>query len=310
MKTKKSMLGLIGLFFVAVVTTIAYQIPLPAVEAASSTANINVSATVVPISDDIKITNPVDGSTVTSDTGNIVVTYQNIVSGTVYLYNPATGSLIFSAPVTVDASGTATIPYTLPDYGQYVVQFYAETTVGAEISAQPVTFTYNSLSNCPDGNCGECAQEDCTGLPKEDPKNPVITICYDENVVSLTLIVRNSAGKIIHTEDVPITEEDRAKGDCKDIEVHLNRSVFECLPNDTYAVEVIAKDRSGNKLGESLFLAISYVCEEDIDVPKTGIISFGSLNLSRGDLVVFGVGAAALIVLAFAYFKRKKAAQN
>jgi hypothetical protein len=303
MKTKKSVLGFIGLFLVAIITTIAYQMPLPEVEAADA-ASIEITAKVPEISSDIKITNPVDGSTVTSSTGNIVVEYQNITSGTVYLRDSA-GNIILSAPVTIDASGTATIPYTLPGYGRYTVEFKADNTNGKPIMASPVTFTYNSITT---GE--ECTTSDCSGLPKEDPENPVITVCYDQNVDHLTIIVRNSAGNVIHTEDVQITAEDRAKGNCKDIEIHLNRSVFECIPNDTYTVEVIAKDRAGNKLGSSIFLTVRYACSEEIDVPKTGLISFGSLSLSRSDLVVFGVGIIALTSLAFIYFKRKKAAKN
>ena len=372
MKTKKSVLGFIGLFLVATITTIAYQLPLPEAEAASA-ASIEVTAKVPVISDDVKIISPVAGSTVTSNTGDVIIQYQNITSGTVYIRD-ANGVVIFSAPVSIDATGKATIPYTLPDYGQYTIDFQATHTDGTSIMARPTSFTYNSISSCApgskdcttfppvcddSGNCvpgcndqgvcppecgalgncpnvpplpvdpdctntancnppcpsgtncnsggGDCAHENCSGLPKNDIDNPVITICYDENVNHLDIIVRNSVGEIVHTETVPITDEDRAKGNCKDIEINLDG---EDLPDGIYIAEVTAKDKDNNQLGDPIYIRFYYKRDRKIDVPKTGLISFGSLSLSSGDLIVFGVGLAALTSVIFIYYKRKKAAKN
>jgi hypothetical protein len=377
MKTKKSVLGFIGLFIVAITTTIAYHIPMPTAEAASG-SEINIQATVLPVSQDIKITKPANGSTVVSASGELTVSYVNITSGEVKIVNSETGAVVFSASVPVDSSGAASFNYTLPGYGKYQATFYAATVSGTRVMSSSSSFSYNSISSqpncdsegncttcdeygncttcdvdsncvvcdingvceacdddsecsnpqfppegcvntatcnpdCPSGNCnsggGDCAGENCSNLPKEDPDNPVITVCYDENVSYLSVIVRNLAGEIVRVETVEITDEDRAKGNCKDIEIRLDEEVPP-LPEGVYVAEVTAKDKDGTTLGDPIYIRFYYKRGVSVEVPKTGVVSFGSISLTPGDLAVTALGLTALISLWLAFMKKRKAAKS
>ena len=75
-KTKKQILGLIGLAFVGLMTAFAYCLPAPSA-AAESSSNIDVVVTVLPDNTSIEILSPADGDEVSDGETTVAVRYSN-----------------------------------------------------------------------------------------------------------------------------------------------------------------------------------------------------------------------------------------
>lgn len=91
-KTRKDLLGLIGLFVVAVMTMVAASMPGPGASAATTVTDV-IEVRVIGMTPDITIGGIINGATYTGQERPFAVSYENVETATITLtYTDANGN--------------------------------------------------------------------------------------------------------------------------------------------------------------------------------------------------------------------------
>jgi hypothetical protein len=187
-------------------------------------------------------------------------------------------------------------PYGLPA-GLYIGRVDAQ-DINNKNMGEPYYFSfYYKAGKCKE-NCDNseppksCAGENCSGLPKEDPSNPVVTICYESIVTHVDIKVTSEAtGAVVYINTIWLSAEDIARG-CKDVELPLDGAGLpESLPPGWYLAEFTKRDAVDNQVGVPILRRIWYdgPYYPYLKVPMTGALWVGTTRVPRATLTISGL---------------------
>ena len=183
--------------------------------------------------------------------------------------------------------------------GWYIITGTKKNDADKQVGKQIVRRVYYAGRTGKDGCIARCGEQ--------DPNNPVITICYESNVTNITVTVRNDKGEVVHVQNVPITEEDRKKGSCKDIEIYLDEAnPPRGLPPGWYEAEFVKKDKDGNQVGATIRRRFWYdgLYYPYFEAPLTGSLWVGRTRIPRAVVTITGLVLAFVAAAIFVIKKR------
>lgn len=293
-KTKKNILGLLGLFLVAAVTTFAALLPLPGANAVNSASSVtdNVSVRVVGDTPKVGLTSP-ENELITKDPNQTIsFDYENVSRVTVEItYEDLEGNIHTYQLDNFDADYNAgSKSYTLNldederfGYGDYTVRVVGDGYGAENVDEDVIAFHYSHHI----GGVDESSDGTVTVDPGVDPE--------DERITRVEINVYNEAGEIVNElSPVDITAP------FDPVELPFAEKG---LPTGWYTIEITEYDSEGNIIHQRDF-RIYYEAPE-IPVPSAGAPDtgglFAGLNISRADylitgLIIFGLTALASLI--------------
>lgn len=323
-KTKKRVLGFLGLFLVAAITTFAALMPpLRTSAVGSASAQDQIKVRVVGAVPKVTFTRPASGSRFTEPDQTVSINYENVSDLVVMIeYKDAEGNTQSQQLDRIDNidyhPGAKDYQLNLDDlygFGEYTIRVKGNGFGENNISEDVITFTYHSFEpNVPGGDNGPGSSEDnpLTGNPEVDFNvDP-----NDQHIYRLEVDVYSVDHK--YDTDGDLIEELSHQ----EVTSPFNPLVLEFqehgLPSGWYMVEVQAYDAEGNPFDEPERLWFYYYVVEPAVVPNAGAPDsgglFANLNISRQDylitgMIIFGVAAligVALVIRRKATAKRRK----
>lgn len=294
-KTKKRVLGLLGLTLVAITTIFAAFLPGPgaSAEGGITTVTDTISVRVVGSQPAVRIIG-LDEKEVVYPDQPFSVEYENIYDASVTLtYTNQEGET-----TTYDLGGFVPdynngepkeYPLDLSDYGYgyYLVKVVGNGFGADNIAEDLKAFTYYPVT-------GEASEDESDGLV-------YLHLHYDtenENISTIGINIYDESGNLVGVIS-PITVNS------PDTKVELPFSEND-LATGNYRIEITAYDPTGVALYKPY---ITYYYYETIPVPDTGGL-FKNLNISRADYVITGVliflSAAVLGIIFVAKGKNNK----
>ena len=318
-KTKKQLLGFVGLAAVGVMTAVACAMPAAAADEVvppSSSGDVNLTVTVRGGKNLARITKPLNRSTVVEPIVPVSYDFDESTNVKTYIeYVDADGikheELLDNFNPT-EVYGTRTFDLNLDNYGGRE-QAYTIKTVSTDqyggTNEDAVTFNYRAVN---------------AEFQKQPASNgdPIIDIEINSAVEQVLVSVYDKAGKPLFTDD---------KGN--EIPVVLNRSDIDPAtgkitkilpfgeygaPNGKYTAVVVARNADGNTISmvtiDTDYAIIKPVDPEkptDPDTPDTPNTGFtiGDLNISQVDYLVTGLivfGAVSGFALYLVYRKSRR----
>lgn len=300
-KTKKRVLGLLGLALVAIATIFAVFLPGPgaSAEGTITTVTDTISVRVVGSQPDILNVKPENGSVFIYPDQNLSFDYENVEYITVTIYYTDKDDVTHKIDLlTTDdpksfvnyAAGTYSTPLDLLaedyGYGEYKVHIEGIGLEGVK-DFEDVTFSLYPVT-------GEASEDENDGLV-------YLHLNYDtenEDISTIGINIYNENGNLVDAIS-PITVNS------PDTKVELPFSEND-LATGKYRIEITAYDPDGVALYKPY---ITYYYYETIPVPDTGSL-FNNLNISRADYVITGVliflSAAILGIIFIAKGKNNK----
>ena len=277
-KTKKQILGLIGLAFVGLMTAFAYCLPAPG--AAAESSNIDVTVTVHPDNTSITILQPTDGSETSDGTTKVSVQYSEADRLDFRLtYTNADGQVqTVDLPSYDPTEPNGTYEFDL-DLGQYGYGDFVLTTTassaGGSTHEDAVSFSYQSAV-ISDGGTNEDG-------------NPVITIDPSDDVDHGDVQIYDKDGNPIFVDEdgneTPIVvDRDDIDPETGEIKVELPLDGYD-VPEGEYTGVVITYDKDGNVIGRHTF---TFYYKPTPKLPNTGSV-FAGLNIARADYIITGL---------------------
>lgn len=237
----------------------------------------------------IAMTQPKSGSTVTKATGILKVDYTDAAQLVITL-TPVGGG----APITIyngspsPTSGTLSLAYNLPDYGEYVVSYTGTDTETAPQAGSLGNFFYKSVYVTPvdkDGNpVDPDAVTDDTGY----------RVSFDDDVE--TIIIDDGHGNVVEHD---LTADDKANGY---VDIPLPN-----LPVGDSTLTVTGEDGTGAQVGDDFILDVTKIPTP----PATGFSKI-TQDIAASDYSFLLITATSLIILSFVMFaaRRRKNAQK
>lgn len=302
-KTKKKLIGAIGLVIVAIMVVAASFVPSPNAEAAETDpATSSVTTTIQVIVHDkypaAHITSPRDGSTVTEGMLPINVDYENIENLKFYLdYIDEFGDPIHVEvasfvpdledldPVLHIASGNTTIgPIDLNmynGYGDYTLT--VEARGSAAYYEDIISFRYSTLS--------------LTEVGKAENNDPIVNLEYNAEAYKTKIQVYDAAGNALFTEPIEYIADPEGEAGNKDFTLPFES--YGAIKGN-YTVVAISYDADDVENGMAI-LNISYAPVEPPYTPNTGILT-GNLNISSEDYLITMLIVFACLVAGSIYF--------
>lgn len=125
---------------------------------------------------------------------------------------------------------------------------------------------------------------------EEKTNNPIITITSGSNVSEALVQVLDKDGNVVFTRPLDVTLDEDGETD-----VTLPLTSYG-VPTDDYTVVITPYDASGNIVDVNRTGIVRYTAPDVPDVPDTGSF-FGSIGLSRSDLVSTGIALLAVSVV-------------
>ena len=278
-KTKKQILGLIGLAFVGLMTAFAYCLPAPSA-AAESSSNIDVVVTVLPDNTSIEILSPADGDEVSDGEATVAVRYSDTKRLEFQLtYTDADGqvqTIDLPAYEPTDPNGEYEFALNLEQYGYG--DFVLKTTaigVGGTIHEDAVSFTH------------QAATVENAGTNEDG--NPVITIDPSDEFDHGQVQVYDKDGNPVFVDDegneVPIViDRDDIDPETGKITVELPMTDYDA-PEGEYTGLVVTYDQNDDALGQYTF---TFYYKPTPKLPNTGSV-FANLNIARADYIITGL---------------------
>lgn len=311
-KTKKQLLGFVGLAAVGIMTAVAYAMPAAAAEEEplTGTGDVNVVVTVPTQEGAGKITAPVDGSIKTEPNTEVVYMYNEIANAKLYIeYKDQNNNIVRKllddfTPDEPYSAGERRIDVNLLDYSErendYKVILQVTNLDGATTGDDIVTFSYRIMT---------------AEFEKKPASNgdPILNIDINSEVDKVYVYIYDKNGEPL------ITDEDG-----NEVPVLVNRDdidpatglITKVLPfaeneaaNGKYTAVVVAYNAKGNIISMvSLDTEYTFVNPDLPETPNTGF-TIGDLNISRVDylitgLIVFGVVAGFALYLVYRKSRR------
>lgn len=311
-KTKKQLLGFIGLAAVGIMTAVAYAMPAAAAEEEplTGTGDVNVVVTVPTQEGSGKITLPVDGSIKTEPNTEVVYMYNEIGNAKLYIeYKDQNNNIVRKllddfTPDEPYSAGERRLTVNLLDYSEkendYKLILQVTNREGASTGDDIVTFSYRVMT---------------ANFEKKPASNgdPILNIDINSEVDKVYVYIYDKNGEPL------ITDEDG-----NEVPVLVNRDdidpatglITKVLPfaeneatNGKYTAVVVAYNAKGNIISMgSLDTEYTFVNPDLPETPNTGF-TIGDLNISRVDylitgLIVFGVVAGFALYLVYRKSRR------
>ena len=277
-KTKKQILGLVGLAFVGLMTAVAYCLPAPS--AAAESSNIDVVVTVRPDNTSVAILRPADGDQ-TSDSTTTVVTEYSEAAKIEYtlIRTDADGqqteiTLPAYTPESPNGSHEFELDLSQYGYGDFILTSTA-TGVGGTVHEDSVAFSYQAAVINNDGT--------------NEDGNPVITIDPSDEFDHGQIQVYDKDGNPVFVDEegneVPIVvDRDDIDPETGKITVELPMSDYDA-PEGEYTGLVVTYDQNDDVLGEYTF---TFYYKPTPKLPNTGSV-FANLTIARADYIVTGL---------------------
>ncbi len=311
-KTKKQLLGFVGLAAVGIMTAVAYAMPAAAAEEEplTGTGDVNVVVTVPTQEGAGKITAPVDGSIKTEPNTEVVYMYNEIANAKLYIeYKDQNNNIVRKllddfTPDEPYSAGERRIDVNLLDYSErendYKVILQVTNLDGATTGDDIVTFSYRIMT---------------AEFEKKPASNgdPILNIDINSEVDKVYVYIYDKNGEPL------ITDEDG-----NEVPVLVNRDdidpatglITKVLPfaeneaaNGKYTTVVVAYNAKGNIISMvNLDTEYTFINPDLPETPNTGF-TIGDLNISKVDylitgLIVFGVVAGFALYLVYRKSRR------
>ena len=317
-RTKKRILGFLGLFLVAAVTTFAILMPAAQTSAVHGPSTVDtVQVRVVGAVPLVTFTEPESGVTFDTPEHRFSYDYENLTSGKVEVeYTDMKGVthtyILDEWTADYEASSRS---FTLNfdsdprfGYGTYKMRATGNGFGAENVSEDVIEFSYNVFDpSFPGGDNNGVVTG--PGESEDNPmtENPEIHFGINPDNPYIKYVEVN-----VYDEDGNIVEElspQTVESPFEDLELQFQDHG---LPSGWYTVKIQAYDNDDNPYGEPKTLKFYYKAPE-LPVPDTGA-AFMDLNISKQDylitgLVIFGLTAAAgavFVVRKKATAKRKK----
>lgn len=277
-KTKKQILGFVGLAFVGLMTAFAYCLPAPG--AAAESAGIDVVVTVHPDNTSISILSPADGDKISDGTTKISVSYSETarIDYRLVYTDPEGQEQTIDLPSYTPTDPNGDYEFTL-DLNQYGYgQFVLTTTaigVGGTVHEDSVSFTHQAAAVNNDGTT--------------ENGNPVITVDPADEMDHGTIQIYDKDGNPIFVDEngneTPlVVDRNDIDPETGKIKVELPLSDYD-IPEGEYTGVVTTYDENGDVLGEYTF---SFYYKPTPKLPNTGSV-FAGLNIARADYIITGL---------------------
>lgn len=296
-RTKKQLLGLGGLALVAAMTTVAYSIP---VEAVNVSGNAEVVVMVYSGDYETKIETPLDGSVTT----NNIVDVENIYSHAHAMHYTLThvgedGDPDVVYPLTdqdlpdlFDVSDIKKFTLNLNDYGGYGHYILTSIVTGGDgaTRSDAVEFDYVAAKY--------------TGDETATNNDPIIDFDYSAGIGSIEFTVYDKNGNPVFSDAIPyIVSDPTVLGSGK---ITLPFANVGAESGDYYIVlnAYTSADLSGTPVLSGLRYDFNYVKPKAPEVPDTGAL-LSVLNISRADFTVTCLVAFVLVTLGALVVMRK-----
>ncbi|MBQ3352973.1 hypothetical protein IJG89_01310 [Candidatus Saccharibacteria bacterium] len=286
-KTPKKILGILGLLLVAVTTVFAASLPFPSASAANSVVD-TIIVRVIGTAPMVDITKPSESTDIAHDEQVINYNYENIsriVATLEYVDRDGNPQIITLTTIDItDDYGGGSFDLNMSgfDYGDYVLKLTGDGVDGLKYE-DAVTLSYYPVTTVSDYN-------DATG-------DTYINLDYDlddEDIDILEINVYDENGNLV-TALSPI----KVKPGTTRVELPVVESG---IPSGKYTIKTTAYDASGKALYKPYVMYMNYKAEKSPEVPNTGNITFGGLNISQTDYLVTGLIVFFLTGFAGLYF--------
>ena len=277
-KTKKQILGLVGLAFVGLMTAVAYCLPAPS--AAAESANIDVVVTVRPDNTSVAILRPADGDQTSDSTTTVVTEYSEAAKIEYTLVRTdADGqqteiTLPAYTPESPNGSHEFELALSQYGYGDFILTSTA-TGAGGTVHEDSVAFSYQAAVINNDGT--------------NEDGNPVITIDPSDEFDHGQIQVYDKDGNPVFVDEegneVPIVvDRDDIDPETGKITVELPMSDYDA-PEGEYTGLVVAFDKDNDILGQYTF---TFYYKPTPKLPNTGSV-LADLNIARADYIATGL---------------------
>lgn len=296
-KTPKRILGIFGLLAVAAITVFAAILPTSNTSAAGPVGTVvdTITVTVVGSSPWIEIDGPSNDDVVTRPNQTIKFKYGQLSKVTAQLiYTDEDGN-----PQVVDLdsidlseeSGNGEIPINISGfgYGDFTIKLLGEGTDGSPYE-NSISITFIPVITTIEQNP---ETKDIFADLDYDLDSP------DIDTIKVDIYDANDPSKLLWTTTVP-------RGTTR-IELPF---VEENFPAGKYIINTTALNASGDGLYRPYVVGLDYTIDSVVpaDVPNTGALTNGALNISRADFIVTGLIVLGITAASGIYFitRRKK----
>lgn len=278
-KTKKRVLGLLGLVLVVITTIFAAFLPSPEASAEGSITSVTdtISVRVVGSVPDILNVKPINGSVFIYPDQDLSFDYENVEYLTITIRYTDKDDVEHIIPLLEKDDPESFVDY-IPGSYSTPLDLLAEDYGYGEYRVEIVGIGFNDVK---DFETVEFALYPVVGEANEaDDGKVYLDLQYDtenENINTIGINIYDESGNLVNVLS-PITVN------APDMRVELPFAENN-LPTGNYRIEITAYNAEGEALYKPY---ITYYYYEMIPVPNTGAL-FSNLNISRTDYLVTGL---------------------
>ena len=288
-KTPKKVLGTLGLLVVAATTVFAAFLPLPSASAADTSVVDTITVRVIGNTPSVNITDPGSDEAIAHAQQSISYNYENVDKVTAVLeYTDRDGNphrdVLGEYPITEDyGTGVLDLNLSSYDYGDYVLKLIGEGRNGLEYE-DAITLYYYPVT---------------TEIEYNEETNDTFAILdydlTDEDIDTLVLEIYDENGNLMSPLS-PI----RVKRGTTRVELPLEEYN---TPEGKYTIRTTAYDASGTALYRPFDMILNYTIHvPSPDVPNTGAMTFGNLNISKTDYLITGLMVFSIVGVGGIYY--------
>ena len=278
-KTKKRVLGLLGLVLVIITTIFAAFLPGPEASAEGGITSVTdtISVRVVGSVPDVLNVKPINGSVFIYPDQDLSFDYENVEYLTITIRYTDKDDVEHIIPLLEKGDPESFVDY-IPGSYSTPLDLLAEDYGYGEYRVEIVGIGFNDVK---DFETVEFALYPVVGEANEaDDGKVYLDLQYDtenENINTIGINIYDENGNLVNVLS-PITVN------TPDMRVELPFAENN-LPTGNYRIEITAYNAEGEALYKPY---ITYYCYEMIPVPNTGAL-FSNLNISRTDYLVTGL---------------------
>lgn len=302
-KTRKKLIGLFGLAFVAAMTIVASFLPGPMASAISTlTDNITVVVLNPEESPAASIGSPSSGDKFLTPERDIEVDYRNIKDYKIVLIYTDEDGVEHPAETIIEENAPGDVGPALHNFRPIAEQFgYGKYTLRLEATGDDDSLIEDTIEF-------EYVAIDASSSDKSEAGNPYVDLDFDQDQDSLTDDMK--------IYEVVITVYDKDGNPIEGIppivvqppveRVEIPFSEYG-LPEGDYILVAQPFNSEGKALFDTVTLNVKYNGEEDIVVPSTADTGglFKNLNISRTDYLVTGIGLFLVVGIGSLFYISK-----